>query len=281
MVGGDHIHRAVQYALEQGFPVLFRSQGRVHLEAPVLFEVVFVQRQVVGRGFARYVHAGLFRLAYDPHALFGRNVANVVGAAGFGGEAHVPLDLPPLALAHNAFVPVGGRVGPGVDIAALQQLVYLAVRHDHFAEALRLLHGTAHRFFALHAPAVVRKGDAAGRERLHIRKRFALFAHRDGGVGVYPDRRVPLYDLLLRGQVGVAVRHGVQVRHGANRRVAAPGRRAAAALYRLFIRKTRLAEMHVHVAKAGKYGQWGGNAGNGLQEGGCRRLGNCKRGIVQ
>ena len=48
------------------------------------------------------------------------------------------------------------------------------------------------------------------------------------------------------------VRNRVQVGHGAHGGVPAPGRRQAARLQGLLIRKTRLSEMHMYITEAGK-----------------------------
>lgn len=52
VVGRDHVHRAVEDALEQRVPVCLRAQGRVHLEAAVLAQVVLGQHEVVRCGLA-------------------------------------------------------------------------------------------------------------------------------------------------------------------------------------------------------------------------------------
>ena len=49
-----------------------------------------------------------------------------------------------------------------------------------------------------------------------------------------------------------AVRHGAEVRHGAHARKPAACRRQGAGFHRLFIRKSRLSKMHMHIDQTGK-----------------------------
>ena len=147
---------------------------------------------------------------------------------------------------------VGRGVGAVVDIAAPEQTVVLAVGHDQLAQGLGALHGLPHHAVVLDAVAVVGEGHDPGRQGLQVRQRPALFAHGDGAVGAHVDRSVPADDGQLLLQVLPAVRHRVQVGHGADGGVAAPGGGAGAAGDGLFIRKARLAQMHMHIAKTGQ-----------------------------
>ena len=255
VVGGDHVDGAVQKALDEGFPVRLGAQGRVHLEAPVLLQIVFVQQQVVGGRFAGHVHPGFLRLPDDLHALLAGNVAHVVGAAFLRRQPHVPGDGPPFAFGADAPVAVGGGVGPRVDIAAPEQGIVLAMGGDELMEALGLPHGPAHHVFVLHALPVVGKSDDQGGEGFHVRQLFACLVFRDGPVGVHPDpgggADEGQFFLYVRRGIG----HGVQIGHGAHGGVPAPGGGQGAGENGFLIRKTRLAKMHVHVAKAGENGQ--------------------------
>ena len=59
-----------------------------------------------------------------------------------------------------------------------------------------------------------------------------------------------------------AVRHGIEIRHGAHRRITAVRRRRGARCDGFFIKKARLSEMNVHVAKSGKKNDIIRNNGN-------------------
>ncbi len=184
-------------------------------------------------------------------ALSGGDVADVVGAARRGGELEIPRDLAPLAFRADAPVPVRLGVGAVVEIAAAQEAVVLAVGGDELAERLGALHRLAHQPLVLYAVPVVGKGDNERRQSFQIGKLASRLADGDGGVGADRDARVARDDRGLLAQMPDAVRHGVEVRHCAHSGIASARRGAAAARDRLLIRKTRLAKMHMHVAKTG------------------------------
>ena len=173
------------------------------------------------RGLAAYVDAAPLRLADQPDALFRRDVAHMVAAAGLGRQLEVPRDLAPFALGADAFVPVRAGVGPVVDVAASQQAVVLAVGDDQLAQRLCALHGLAHQAAVLHAVPVVGEGDRPVGKVFHIGDFLSPFAHGDGGIGIDGDTGVALDDLGLAAQVFRTVRHGIEVRHGAHRGVSA------------------------------------------------------------
>ena len=105
MVGGNHIDGAVREPFQQRLAVRGRAQGRVHFKAPVLLQIGLVQQEVMRRRFAGDVHTFGFRAANQVHALFGRNVIDVIGAAGFARQRKVALSGPPLAFGADARVP--------------------------------------------------------------------------------------------------------------------------------------------------------------------------------
>ena len=106
-------------------------------------------------------------------------------------------------------MPMRAGVSAGVNIAAIEQRIILAMGGDELAEAHGLPHGAAHHSFALHAPAIVRKGDGIGSHSRHISQSIALFTHCNGPVWQHAHHGVPLdYGKLLL-QCGKAIRHGV------------------------------------------------------------------------
>ena len=174
------------------------------------------------------------------------------GAARLLREAQVALNLAPLALGAYAPVAVRPRVGPVVDVPALQERIHLAVRGEEVPRLRALRHAAAHHVLVLHAAPVVGEGRGQAVHTPDIRHLAALFAHGQRAVGIDLDEGVPLdYRELLR-QTLRAVRHRVQVRHGAEGRVPAPRGRRRAGRNRLLIRKTRLSQMNMDINKTGK-----------------------------
>ena len=156
-------------------------------------------------------------------------MADVKFAAGLSGEAHVALDLAPLALGADTPVAVRPGVLAVVYISAAQEAVHLAVGGDYLAQLRRAQHGTAHHGLALHALAVVGEGHAARRELCHVGQLLPALAAGDGGVGQDADARAAAYGGELGIQVFRAVRHGVEIGHGADGGEAAAGGREGAA----------------------------------------------------
>ena len=165
VVGGNGVDGAVAQAFDQGLAVLGAAQRGIHLEAAVLLQVVFAQRQVVRARLAGHAHAAPLGFANQRHALGAGDVADVVAAAGLPGEFQVAFDLAPFALGADALVAVGGGIAPVVDVSAVQQGVVFAVGGEDHVFAGGCLHGGAHHLPALHAGAVVGEGAAAALER--------------------------------------------------------------------------------------------------------------------
>ena len=254
VVGGDHVDGAVQHALHQRVPVGLVPQGRVHLEPALILQVILAQKQVVGPGLAGHIHTLSLGLADQRHRFLAAHMAYMVAAAGFPGQAEIPLNGPPLALRGNAGDAVGMGVGPVVNRAAgRNQAHVLTVGRDEAPGSLAADHGLAHGFLVLHAPAIVGEACYPGRQGCHVRQfALALLPQGDGAVGRDADDRVPGDDFLLRPQMLVAVGGGIQVGHSAHLGVAATGAGHRPRADGLLIRKTRLTQMHVHIHETGK-----------------------------
>ena len=84
-----------------------------------------------------------------------------------------------------------------------------------------------------------------------VGKLFALLTHSDRTVGIDTDHAVLPNQIQLLLQIGLAVRYWVQIGHGAHCGVATPGCCQRTGENGLFVRKTRLSEMHMHITKAG------------------------------
>ena len=213
VVGRDHVHRAVEDALDERLPVGLRAQGRVHLEAAVLAQVVLGQHEVVRCGLAGDVQPLRLRPADKRHALLGGHVAHMIGAACLAHQLEIALQLPPLTLAADALVPVGAGIRAVVDVTTAKQGVVLAVRGKDLAEMSALGHRLAHHALGLHAAPVVGKGDDVWCHARKVCKPLALFADRDRPIGMDMNEGVLLDERALErerfGAVGTGFRFGM------------------------------------------------------------------------
>ena len=178
----------------------------------------------------------------------------MVTAARFPHQFQISGDLPPFGFGADAPVPMGGGVSAVVDIAAPQKPIVLAVGHDQLPKSFRFFHGSPHHLIPLHAVAIVGKSRHVRGHGIHIRKDLSLFSDGDGAVGYHLYDGIPADDVQLCLQVRQIVGTGVQIRHGAYGGVPAPRRGTAAARNGFLIGKTRLAQVHMHIGEAGKYG---------------------------
>ena len=128
----------------------------------------------------------------------------------------------------------------------------LAMSRDDLAERLCSLHSLTHKRGIVHAATVVREAANVGSERLNIRESKSHLASRYASEGENLDLSVVVYYIQLLLQVFVAVGNGVEIRHSTDCRVSSSCRRRATCRNSLFIRKTRLSKMHVHIDKTGK-----------------------------
>ncbi len=252
VVGGDHVDGAVLDGLDDGLTVVRRPQGRVHLEAALLEEFAVVEDDVVRTGFTGDVDAPRFGLPDEVQAFGDRHVADVVAAAGLFGEDDVSADFGGLALRVLAPVAVQPGIVAGVDVSFVRELVDLTVGADDFVDGCGPFHEGFHHVGGLDASAVVGEAEDVGCQLFDGDDLLPQLAHRQGGVGIAVDDRIPVDDVLLDLQVFQTVRDRVQVRHGGNAGEPAVGRRPASGQNGLLIRKTRLSEMHMHIKKTGK-----------------------------
>ena len=114
-------------------------------------------------------------------------------------------------------------------------------------------HGPAHQLRALHTAAVIGKACRQRRKKRKIGQFFTLLPPGDGRKGMNADHSLLLNQIELQVQVRRTIRHRIQIRHGKNIGISAPGRGGRAGADGFLIKKSRLSQMHMHIAKAGEY----------------------------
>ena len=152
------------------------------------------------RGFARDIHAFCLCAADKVHAFLAGDVADMVGTPRFFCKAQVACDGTPFALGADTFVSVGAGIFTVMNVAAAQEGVVLTVGDNHFTERLGAEHRLAHHGFALHAAAVIRKGDNAGGKCFHIDKFFfsSCALTDDGQILDFSEEETMLRKVLLQ-----------------------------------------------------------------------------------
>ena len=208
VVGGYGVYRAVPQSFYQRLPVFRGTQGRVHLEASVLLQVVLAQGKIVRSRLAAHPDAPVLGAAYQFHALLARYVTDMVAAACHPAQLEVALYLPPFALGADAPVPVRGGVASLVDVASAEQRVVFAVGRYYAAEFCAEFHCAEHHLPVLDSASVVRERDALPSERLEVYKFLSLAPLGYRCVGGAPLSRRPC---LLSPSLRRAFR-GCQVR---------------------------------------------------------------------
>ncbi len=173
-------------------------------------------------------------------------------AAAQAAQRDVARDLDFLALGRPTEKTEARRGDAFVDLAVADQVVVLAVAHDHAAKLAGVVHDAAHHARALHAVAVIGEGDhAVGNHVAHVGEHFAGEVLRAAARHVHAaraGRRRNGLDVLDRHRV---VDDRVGVGHRADRREAAVGRGARAGFDVFLLLEAGLAQMHVHVDQAG------------------------------
>ena len=96
MIGGDHVDRAVDEAFQQSLLIGLVPQGRIHLEAALVLQIILTEQQIVRPCFAGHVYALGLGLPDERHGFLAGDVAHVVGAACFLRQMKVALDLSPI-----------------------------------------------------------------------------------------------------------------------------------------------------------------------------------------
>ena len=105
------------------------------MNRPILLQEAVIHHQVVGGGFTGHIQPLFLRLANQVNAFLGGNVANMISAAGFCHQFQISCNLLILAGTANALVAMGRTVSAVMDVTAFQQVIYLAVGHNHFSQA--------------------------------------------------------------------------------------------------------------------------------------------------
>ena len=250
MVRGDDLDRAVLNAGDERRAVLAAADRRVHLEAPLLAQLLVAEQQVVRRRLAAHAQPPGPGLPHQLDTLPRRDVADVVPAPGAGRQLDVAFDLPPLALGRDAAVAVFAAVDAVVDVAAVQQLVDLAVGHDRLVKGRGAAHRLLHEFGGLHAAPVIREADDLGCQRLQVGQgAAAALSLRDAAVWQHAHHGVAADQVGLHAQRLQRIGRRIEVGHGADRGVAAACGGGGAGGDGLLLRKARLAQVHMHVHK--------------------------------
>ncbi len=178
-------------------------------------------------------------------------MADMVGASRLSCKLNISFNLSPLALTTDSPVIMLFCINAVMDVTAVQKLVHLAVSDDWLAEGFGLKHSFAHQLAILNTLAVIREGDYERRHFLELRKNLAFLADAYGAVRIDLDAGAFLYAFELNLKVLCAVGNGLQIRHGAYRCIPSVSPCRTSCRNRLFIRKTRLSEMHMQVTKGG------------------------------
>ena len=254
MVGHHAVDGSVENALVERRHVLGGAQRWVHLEVGVVggCDVVLVQEQVVRRDLAGHGQALCLCLAHEVKALGRGDVRNVKRAAGEAAQLDVAVDLELLAKrgpAEHAQARGGLAL---VDHAVRGERLNLAVGRDNTVELRDVLHAGAHHACALHAVAVI--GEGAGALHDHVANLGELLAllasrKRTDGAHVAQARLARVVELVA--DLGAGVGNRVGVGHGGHVSEATVRCRASAGLDGLLVLEAGVAEVHVHVDKAG------------------------------
>ena len=208
------------------------------------------------RGLAAHVESARLGLRDQLHALFGRNVTDMIFAAGFLNQREVSLHRPPLALGRDALVSMSAGVNTVVNVAAVTQGQIFTVRDDRQLQPPRDAHRLPHQRRVIQSHPVIAKTDDIGRHRRKICQPFALFAGGDGAVRPDINAGVFFDDGSLDVQIFQSIRHRVQIRHREDMSVTGGCRRHRAAQNRFLIKKSRLSQMYMHIHKRGDCQKW-------------------------
>ena len=129
VIRGDHIDGTVFYPFDQRVAVFCAAEGRIHLKASILLQVVFAENQVMGSGFPADVGASFFGLSQNFYRFFCGDVADVVSGAGLFRQFRISLHLYPLAFGADSPVTVRSGVSAVVNVTAVEQTFVLSLIH--------------------------------------------------------------------------------------------------------------------------------------------------------
>src|SRR5450759_2675619 len=257
VVGRYHVDGPVGDRLQHRGYVLFRPQGRVHLQVGVVsHQAGVVQREVVRRRLAGDRKPGFLRRADQIDGAGRREVRQVTARPGLLRQADVPEDPDALGLGWNAPEPEESRVVALVHLSVGGEALLLAVRDDHRPHGAGVLHGPAHYLGVGHRVAVVAESFDPGAARPHL-------AHRGERLALTPLGDRPVREYHAQPLVLAAVEHvlgnrrvvyrWVGVGHAEDRRVAAARRGPAAASYVFLVLHSGLAQVGVHLDEARRH----------------------------
>ena len=149
-------------------------------------------------------------------------------------------------------MPVTRGIFSGVDIAAVQQGIVLAVCGKNFACFADFLHCLTHLFVTLYTASIIRKtADITGNFFIS-RKLLPVFANRDRAVGNDLYTGILTNCVKLSGKIFGTIRYGIQVRHGADSNIATFCGGICAAFDALLIKKSRFSQMHMNINETRK-----------------------------
>ena len=139
-----------------------------------------------------------------------------------------------------------------VDISATQQAVHLAMFYNHSVHRSYPLHRFAHQPLVLNTSSVIRKADYLRAQFLYINKfTLAFLAEGDTCVRMDANLAVARNDRLLYAQMTHLIGRRIHIRHSEHITITGTRSGRTTRQYRLFICKTRLTEMHVHIHETG------------------------------
>ena len=259
MIGGDGVDGAADDAVGDGCDVAGGAQRRLHFVIAVVGRHLAVgQREMMRRGFAGDGEAARFGERHHFDRVPRRDMGHVESRAGELGEQDIARHHHILGRGRNAAQSKAHALDAFVHVAAGAQVQILAMIDHREAEGARGFHGAAHDARIHDGPAIVGDGDDA--RLLHQADGGQLFAGAafgDGADGKYIDDGVALGALDdVAGDGGVVV-DWRRVRHAADGGEPTGGGGARAGFDGLGVFEAGLAQMDVHVDKAGRDDQAG------------------------
>ena len=252
MVGGDDVNRTIDDASYQRHLVGYRTNRRIHLPSSVLFDHAVVEEQIMRRGLTGHGDPVGFGVPDELYALFGGNMAYMQPASGLCTQTYIPLYLAPFALRADTPMTMLAGVLAVVDISAAQQTVHLTMLDDHTVHRRNPPHRLAHQPLVLDTSAVIRETRYVRAQFLYINE-FTLAFLAEGDTCVRMDANVAVTrnNVHLSAQMIHRIGRRVHIRHSEHITITRTRSRLTPRENRLFIRETRLTEMHMHIHETG------------------------------